>query len=247
MKAIDQTSRASGSSRSSSQPSHLCQACLSVLSRDSLELTKWYPHHRSLDSFTEASHTRCHVCSYLFSSLDVDDQENLELLAAGRVPDRKAIDKKVIVGSDFSDLTETHPDPARRDAYFRDSFGQTTSWASFTMMKLKQWEAWGPLDANNPRHAAYWQIQVRLNPMYEAYIPPRLKAHRSSLKELWKTVGFSLSSTAHAPLVLTQQGTWIGALTRRRGNFLTGYRVQGSWAGERAPLQHSLQRDLEDR
>lgn len=207
MEATDQTSRASGSSRSSSQPSHLCQACLSVLSRDSLELTKWYPHHRSLDSFTEASHTRCYVCSYLFSSLDVDDQENLELLAGGRVPDRKAIDKKVIVGSDFSDLTETHPDPTKRDAYFRGSFGQTTSWVSFTMMKLKQWEAWGPLDANNPRHAAYWQIQVRLNPMYEAYIPTHLKTHRNSLKELWKTVGFSLSSTAHAPLILTQQGT----------------------------------------
>ncbi|KAG6357544.1 hypothetical protein INS49_013421 [Diaporthe citri] len=73
------------------------------------------------------------------------------------------------------------------------------------MMKLIQWEAWGPLDANNPRDAAYWQIQVRLNPMYEAYIPTHLKAHRSSLKKLWKTVGFDLSSMAQAPLVLTQQ------------------------------------------
>lgn len=205
-KASDKTPHTSGGSRSSSQPSHLCQACLSVLARDNLELTKWYPHHSSLDSFIETSHTRCYVCSYLFSSLDIDDQQNLKLLATGKVPDQKAVNKKVIVGSDFSDFRETHPDPVKRDASFRESFGQTTSWVSFTMVKLTQWEAWGPLDANNPRDAAYWQIQVRLNPMYEAYVPPHLKAHRSSLKELWTTVGFDLRSTAHAPLVLTQQG-----------------------------------------
>lgn len=204
--ATDETSRASSSSQSFGQTPHLCEACLSVLARDNLELTRYYPHHSNLEAFIEAYHTRCYVCSYLFSLLkDVGDQENLELLARGKPPDEKIINKHRVVSVHLTDFRENHPDPVQRAARFREHYDQPTSFVSFTMMRLRRWDSWGPLDPNNPRDAAYWQIQALLNPMYEAYIPPPLTAYRSSLRDLWKNVSFDIDSKS--PLVLTQQGT----------------------------------------
>lgn len=201
MMGTDQNSSASGSCRSFSQPPHLCQACLSVLERDNLEIKEYFPHHTSLEAFVEACFTRCSFCSYLLSLLDNDDQNNLMLLAAGKVPGRNAINKQVKHGDDVSEFTETHSDPVERDALFRDQFGQTTSWASFTMMQLTGWLPWavGP-------HGNYWRVQVKLNPLYEGYIPPHLTAYRSPLKQLWKAVDYDWTSARYPALVLTQQG-----------------------------------------
>lgn len=212
-KASNESSRASGSSQSFSQPSHLCQACLSVLARDKLELKRWYPHHTSLDSFIEASHTSCYVCSHLFSDLDIDERKNLKRVAQGKAPDERT-SNEIYWGYYPSDFIENLPDPVKKGDHSRVLDNQTIYWASFTMMQLTTWSAWEASYANLG-DATYWLIRVRLNSMYEAYIPLHLTAYRSSLRELWKNVEFQLSSTLHAPLVLTQRGMLTIALTRR--------------------------------
>lgn len=125
------------------------------------------------------------------------------LLTAGKVPDSdiKVINKPIRHGPDVSEFAETYSDPIERGARFREQFGQTTSWVSFTMMQLTKW-------------LGYWRIRVELNPLYEAYIPPHLRTRRSSLKKLWITVGFDWNSTKWTALVLTQKGLFIVALTR---------------------------------
>lgn len=193
MMGNDQDPCASGSSQSFSQPPHLCQACLSVLERDNLELKKVYPHHLSVKAFIEACYTGCFICSNLLSKLDIDDQENLMLLAEEKVPDRKIANKMIRHWVDVSEFREKYSDPVERDARFRKNYGEPTSWISFTMMNLTQW-------------LGYFNIQIQLNPMYEAYHPSHLSACRSSLKTLWKTVQMDWTRNNQQALVFTQQG-----------------------------------------
>lgn len=208
-----ENSCASGTSQASSQPPHLCQACLSVLKRDNLELKKVYPHHTSVKAFIEACYTRCLICSNLLSKLDIDDQENLMLLAEGKVPDRKIANKMIRHWVDVSEFREKYSDPAERDARFRKNYGEPTSWISFTMMNLTQW-------------LGYFNIQIQLNPMYEAYHPSHLSAYRSSLKTLWKTVSMDWMMESKQALVFTQQGMWAVALMPRRKHLLIRCRAQ---------------------
>lgn len=193
----NEDSCASGSSQSSSQPPHLCQACLSVLERDNLELKKVYPHHPSVKAFIEACSMKCFICSNLLSKLDIDDQENLMLLAEGKVPDRKIANKMIRHWEDLSEFREKYSDPVERDSRFRKNYGEPSSWISFTMMDLTHW--W-------PKSRGPHNIQIQLNPMYEAYHPPHLSAYRSSLKTLWRTVQMDWTNNSQPALAFTQQG-----------------------------------------
>lgn len=193
--ATDDTSPASDStSQTFSQPSHLCQACLSVITRDDLVGSRYYPHHSSLDSFVQAALEGCYHCSQLLASLDVNDRENLMLLAEGKPPDEKTVKKSRVWNiSPPTEWAEKYPDPVERRARFRKFYSQTTSWVSFTMMCLTISEL-------------FWEISATLNPMYEEYIPPHLLAYRSSLVELWKNVQDAWQHEYEAPLIVPRRG-----------------------------------------
>lgn len=116
------------------------------------------------------------------------------LLATGKAPDEKIIKwKKVPHGIDITEFTEKYSDPVERAAHIPDRHGMRSnvSFVSFTTMRLTLFED------------RFWYLHVRLNPMYDAYIPPHLGAYRSSLKELWKNVAYA---RVNPPWIIPQQG-----------------------------------------
>lgn len=189
----DDTSPASdSSSQTFSQPSHLCQACLSVITRDDLVGGRYYPHHSSLDTFVQAALDGCYHCSQLLASININDREDIILLAKGKAPKEKTVKKRWDVAP-ITEWAEKYPDPVEREARFRELYRQTTSWVSFTMMGL--------IIPN-----LLWRTVAQLNPMYEEYIPPHLLAYRSSLVRLWGNVRGDWESKYKAPFIVPHRG-----------------------------------------
>lgn len=173
----DKNSPTSGSGQSTSQPSRLCQACLSVLKRDGLELETYYPHHSTLRAFIEASKIRCYVCSWILSQVPENDQRILERLAQGKAPDYMTVEEDENTDTGVSD-----PRAKLRDC-LRDRFGawdESVSWDSFTAMEIRPWV--GSQDCR--------RISVYLNPSHEGYFPLDTRVHDTFLSNYWKALAF---------------------------------------------------------
>lgn len=182
--------RAAHSGQSPRQLSRLCQACLSVLTSENLELREVYSHHNDLKGFVVASRMRCYICSWLFAALSQDSQERLGLLAEGRLPgDMVVRGANLIDGRDFSDeraklsdFIQKNVTPSMRKKPSEDETG-----ASFTVMEIE------------PRPWIPKTISVLLNPSYEGYFPLLIPVYDGWLRELWETVTSELSTIESTP------------------------------------------------
>lgn len=197
--STDQTPPASERSQSPSpsSSSRLCQACLSVLNTAGLELEEYYPHHYSLKDFIEAAHSGCYICSWLFSALSINEQQNLEQMDQGILPES-------LTSEHTPSITDNNSSPA--ELYLRygldDSglfwFDKSTSWISFTGMLLRI-----------PIWTSAVQIHFRLNPKFEQYIPPHARAYASPLVHMWTSVAhhlYELQDSSHSILTGTYDG-----------------------------------------
>lgn len=187
----DEPSPASSTKQSTSQPSLLCQACQSVLTRDKLNFDEFHPHHSSLETFIEASGVRCYICSWLFSGLSVDTQDSLRLLVEGRLQDNMNMEEAQITDGGISN-SKTE---------FLDHIGgrmtkwdKSVSWVSFTGMQI--------VSTRGP----YLQVWVQLNPLYTGYFPLKTNIYDKSLKAMWEKVANHTTQPRSAPLIITHQG-----------------------------------------
>lgn len=187
-KATDEECPAPGSAQSSSQPSRLCQACLSVLTRDGLEVWGSYDHHRSPKSLVDAARAMCCICSPLFSSLPPDEQRGLVQLAEGRIPDW---------------CEHSGPENSNSPVHVRSAgdaewpyYDNGTSWGSITKMKLKQ-----PFISSK-----YLQVLVYISEFDEVSFPPHMTVNCSTLEDMWREISLHLYARHETPLIVDRQG-----------------------------------------
>lgn len=189
-----ESGRATVSRQSTSQSSHLCQACLSVFERDDLESRPYcyYPHHSNLDNFIEAAQARCCVCSPMFSSLPIDKQESLRLLAAGIEPDGHPVQslQKTRLETVFESFSpETDANSLRCFLESQVSLAPK-DFVSFTRM-------W--FSSPSPRALV---IRIGLEPLYETFFPPEMGRYSDSLRKMWMNVADYLSFGESDPLII---------------------------------------------
>lgn len=171
--ATSEISPNSGSGQTPSQPTRLCQACLSVLTRDDLEVGKDYPHHSTLRALVEASNTRCYVCSWLLSQLWEYDQNVLRQLAEGRTPHHMIVEEDGTTNTGASDQRTELID------HLRDAIGkrgESVSCISFTTMRIED-----PFI-----YETCHKISAHLNPSYEGYFPLDREVYDTLLKNYWQ-------------------------------------------------------------
>lgn len=187
-------------------PSRLCQACLSVLTRDDLEIAKLYAHHIDLKGFVEASRMKCYICSWVFAGLSQDVQEALRLLAEGKIP-ANVITHKVEPG-----IGRKSDHRTRLRNYLEDYWvegggvgpGNDLSWLSLIGMKIQ------PSSAGQP----HMEILVLLNPFYEVYFPLTTTVDDEWICNLWKTVREEISSPIRKPMIITDEGGFMSTLAQ---------------------------------
>lgn len=192
--------------QSASQPSRLCQACLSVLERDGLELGTCYPHHSTMRGFVEASNTRCYVCSYLLSRLQRHWPQSLrvilEQLAEGEALDRIFVeeDEDIISGVSYprADLRS-----CLRDVI--ETWDESVSWVSFTVMRIEA--RVGSED--------YRRVSVYLNPSHEGYFPLDTGVYDNLLWDYWRFLATRMPWTDRL-LLTSHEGISILTLTTPR-------------------------------
>lgn len=172
----------------SHQPSHLCQACLSVLASD-VKIEKVYPHHIDLKDFIEASQVKCYICSWIFTHLPSSSQENLLLLARENISDQAIASKAA--SSPSSLLRAELLDNIRNGAIERKWY-EGVAWASLTSMKIEN------------RSEKYLSISVLLNPFYENYFPSTTRFSDSWLRDVWATVKNGMRLLIGEFIIITQ-------------------------------------------
>lgn len=196
--SLDPTTRASGSGQSRGQPSHLCQACLSVLTRDDLELNKLYPHHKDVKALVEASRMRCYICSWLLVNLPTDAQEGLDLLAEGKMPDDTVVQEARPISRFTSDTRGGTLDYIQN--YTRGKLGEGEFWVSFTNLKIVK------LFRRSP------EVAFCLNPLYDGYIPSTTRVYDTWLSNIWLSVLGDICNRRNVLAIITPQGMLIFAL-----------------------------------
>lgn len=215
-KAIDEAYPASGSTQSSGQPSRLCQACLSVLTRDDLELCKNYHHHKNPKSLVEAAHAMCYACSPLFWSLPPDAQRSLEQLAEGRMPDGLAFPKRYTNSHEESGPDDSnspnHVYSARDEWAYYDN---DTSWGSVTWICVK------------PSTPESLKIDVGLR-RFEAFSSLlHTNVYYNTIREMWERIKHcsNLIVGLETPLVIDCRGIWVLPSVLRYKSWLMNYSV----------------------
>lgn len=168
---IPEISPESGRGQSSSQPTRLCQACLSVLARDDLEVGRDYPHHSTLKAFVEASDMTCYVCSWLLSQIWVKHRNILGQLAEGTTPHHMIVEEGETTDTGASDPRAELIDRLRIG---NEMSGESVSWGSFTTMRIEAPDI----------YESCYQISAYLNPSYEGYFPLERGAYDTLLKKL---------------------------------------------------------------
>lgn len=211
--AADEASPALGSTQSSGQPSHICHACLSVLTRDGLELMIVYRHHRDSKSFVEAAHAGCHICSPLLSSLPSDEQRGLEKLAEGKIPYELATPKRDKISCEDSGPGDSTSPIQVRSA--RDGRGYYDQGSSVTKMWLRM----------SSRDSNYKQICIKLSPFGEVDFPPHMTVYRSRLRDMWGNLSHYLIARQETPLLVDGRGIQILPLIIRYQLWLMKYSV----------------------
>lgn len=161
-----------GEKHPSSQPSRLCHACQSVLTRDDLEAHKKYTHHSSLDAFIEANRMNCYVCSHVFrspGSKPEDIQEILRQAAEGKTPD--------VVAKDETQSTDYNTSNPRVDfRHWISTFEEGREpRVSFTDLEIEYHGGRG----------YYLKFCIALNPFYEGFLPPNTESYDTLLSAMW--------------------------------------------------------------
>lgn len=203
---IGEVSPEPDSGQSPSQSTRLCQACLSVLAQDDLEVERDYPHHSTLKAFVEASDMRCYVCSWLLSQVHEDDQSILRQLAEGIVPHHWP---KIVEKGETTDTGAPDPRAELKDRLRKviGTSGETVSWVSFMTMRIE-----APADSEGG-----CKISAYLNPSYEGYFPLHGRIHDILLKNYW--IVLSINSVWEDKLIITSyKGKSILTQTLTRWN-----------------------------
>lgn len=171
-----------------SQPSHFCQACLSALTMDELEVGKTYPHHRSLRSFLDAHQMKCYICSHLLHFISEHEHKALQLLAEGKMPEPTYDDSDSSL-SDHSSLPSTHETMDGLEHLWRFACGG--SYVSLTGLGIHSF-------------GDTMEIKIRLNPAYDEALPAGIKLYEAT-PSIWNRVSKSLLH-ARPPLIITPKG-----------------------------------------
>lgn len=194
-----------GCGQSAGQSSRLCQACLSVLEQDGLNLGIFYPHHSTMRDFIKASNTRCYVCSDLlsrFQKLWPQLMVIFEQLAEGEALDR------IFVGKDADKIRSVSDSRAELRSCLRDvieTWDESVSFVSFTVMRIKA--RVGSED--------YRRVSVYLNPSHEGYFPLDTGVYDNFLWDYWRFL--ATRELWHDRLLLTShEGISILTLTTTR-------------------------------
>lgn len=205
-----ETSPESGSEQPSSQPTRLCQACLSVLARDNLEVERDYPHHSTLRAFVEASNTKCYVCSWLLSQVWEDYRNTLGQLAEGITPHYMIVEEGETTDTGASDLRAELIYQLRKVNAFQkvnETSGESVSWVSFTTMRIE-----APAS-----YESCCKISAYLNPSYEGYFPLDREIYNRLLRDYW--LRLAINSVWTNKLIITSyEGESILTLTITRWN-----------------------------
>lgn len=168
------------------QPSHLCQACVSALTMDELEVDRIYPHHRSLRSFLDAHQMGCYICSRLLHRISDHDHYSLQLLAEGKMPEPAHGDPDCSP-SDRRFLRSTHRTMNRIERGWRLR-AHGGSFVSLTGLRIDD----------------LMEIEIRLNPAYDGALSAGKKLYEAA-PSIWKDVADSFHY-ADAPVIITAKG-----------------------------------------
>lgn len=168
------------------QPSYLCQACVSALTMDELEVGRTYPHHGSLRSFLDAHQMGCYICSRLLHRISEHDHYSLQLLAEGKMPESAHGDPDCSP-SDRRFLRSTRRTRNRieRGWRLRDYGG---SFVSLTGLRIDD----------------LMEIEICLNPAYDGALSAGKKLYEAA-PSTWNDVAVSFHY-ADAPVIITDKG-----------------------------------------
>lgn len=180
------------------QPSHLCQACLSALTMDELEVGRTYPHHRSLRSFLDAHQMGCYICSRLLHRISEHEHNSLQLLAEGKMPEPTDGDSDCSPSDDNS-LPSTREIMDEIEHEWRHE-AHGGSYVSLTGLRIY----------NNDD---LMQVAIRLNPAYDEALPAGVKMYEA-IPSIWKDVSDSIFYV-DGPVIITAKGP-CGPFTQLR-------------------------------
>lgn len=177
---------------SPSQLSRLCHACQCILTRDDLEVDKYYTHHSSPEDLIEANRMKCYVCEHVFRSLgsfleDIQDilrQAAKEEMADGVVQDDTRSRDDSASDSVAEDETQS------TDHSASDLAGIFRSWMSDRQEGREPCVSFTELEICCYR-GSYLLIQVGLNPFYEGFFPPNTKPYDILLGAAWEKLRFA--------------------------------------------------------
>lgn len=179
--------RVSDNGQLRSHPSHLCQACLSVLASD-VKSERVHPHHIDLKDFIEASEIKCYICSWLFTNLSTSSQDNLLLLARENISAQaiasEAASRQPILRAELLNNI--------RNGAIESKWYEGVSWASLTSMKVEH------------HSEKYLSISVLLNPFYEYYFPSTTRFSDSWLRDVWAIVMNEMRLLIREFVIITQ-------------------------------------------
>lgn len=172
-----------------SKPSQLCQACVSALTMDKLEVGRTYPHHKNLRSFLDAHQMKCYICSHLLDLNFEDVHKALQLLAEGKIPEPTNAGSDSSL-SDASSLFPTYNFMDEMEQLWEDN-NREGSFVSLTGLRVR-------IDEN------LTEIVICLNPAYDEALPGGIKFYEAA-PSIWKDVSYSVPYV-DAPVIITAEG-----------------------------------------
>lgn len=190
VESVNATPRLPEQTAVDSQPSHLCHACVSVLTMDELEVDRIYPHHRSLRSFLDAHQMKCYICSHLLHLFSEHEHKALQLLAEGKMPEPTHGDSDCSSSDDCS-LSSTQEFMDEMEYSWR-LHARGGSYVSLTGILIH-------IDED------MMEISIRLNPAYDEAFPAGIKLYEAT-PSIWKDVLDSIFYS-NPPLIITAKGS----------------------------------------
>lgn len=176
---------------------YLCQACLSILTMDGLEIGKPYSHHDSLKSLLAAHQMGCNICCRAFWGTQAED---FMVLAEGSVPmtmpgykDHPTDDDNALSSSEISKRKI-------QDYWRRTRFEETFRYTEDKETLISFTGLWISGGMNS------LTVCMRLNPSYEEFIPIGMQTYQKVLWESWRFLAHRICEFCERQLI-TAQGT----------------------------------------
>lgn len=214
---------------------YLCQACLSVLTMDGLEIGKPYSHHDSLKSLLAAYQMGCNICYLAFHEDMGPPAEVFMVLAEGSVEEFIVLAKHMVKPTDEDQLTGDAAFSSREmienliRAYWRRakdgepfSYFEDEETSNFSEDKAR---SSGSEAEETVRYTeeeetlisftGLWissdsthrlTVCMRLNPSYKDFIPIGMQAYWGFLWESWRSLAYRMFRSCERELI-TAHGT----------------------------------------